>query len=96
MQQDQRCLGSGWDAGLIPCLTQWVKDPALPQRQLGSDPQPRNSICCGAANNNNNNKGNAMVEKSMTKEAKIYNGEKTVSSVSGAGKMGQLHGKEGN
>ena len=29
----------------------------------------------------------------MTKEARIYNGEKTVSS-SGAGKTGQLHVKE--
>ena len=29
----------------------------------------------------------------MTKEAKIYNGEKTVSSVSGAGKTGQLYVK---
>ena len=28
------------------------------------------------------------------KEARIYNGEKTVSSVSGAGKTGQLHVKE--
>ena len=28
------------------------------------------------------------------KEAKIYNGEKTVSSVSGAGKTGELHVKE--
>ena len=28
------------------------------------------------------------------KEAKIYNGEKTVSSISGAGKTGQLHEKE--
>ena len=27
----------------------------------------------------------------MTKEARIYNGEKTVSSTSGAGKTGQLH-----
>jgi len=27
----------------------------------------------------------------MTKEARIYNGEKTVSSISGAGKTGQLH-----
>ena len=27
-------------------------------------------------------------------EAKIYNGEKTVSSISGAGKTGQLHVKE--
>ena len=32
----------------------------------------------------------------MTKEAKIYNGEKTVSSTSGAGKTGQLHVKEWN
>ena len=29
----------------------------------------------------------------MIKGAKIYNGEKTVSSVSGAGKTGQLHEK---
>ena len=29
----------------------------------------------------------------MTKEARICNGEKTVSSVSGAGKIGQLHVK---
>ena len=30
----------------------------------------------------------------MTKEARIHNGEKTVSSVSGAGKTGQLHVKK--
>ena len=30
----------------------------------------------------------------MTKEARIYNGEKTVSSINGAGKTGQLHVKE--
>ena len=30
------------------------------------------------------------------KEARIYNGEKTASSISGAGKTGQLHVKEGN
>ena len=30
----------------------------------------------------------------MTKEARIYNGEKTVSSISGAGKTGQIHVKE--
>ena len=29
----------------------------------------------------------------MTKEAKIYNGEKTVPSISGAGKTEQLHVK---
>ena len=29
----------------------------------------------------------------MTKEARLYNGEKTVSSISGAGKTGQLHVK---
>ena len=30
----------------------------------------------------------------LTKEARIYNGENTASSVSGAGKTGQLHVKE--
>ena len=30
----------------------------------------------------------------MTKEERIYNGEKTVSSLSGAGKTGQLYVKE--
>ena len=32
----------------------------------------------------------------MTKEAGIYNGEKTVSSISGAGKTGYPHAKERN
>ena len=32
----------------------------------------------------------------MTKEARIYNGEKTASSINGAGKTGQLHAKESN
>ena len=32
----------------------------------------------------------------MTKEARIYNEEKTVPSISGAGKTAQPHGKEGN
>ena len=30
----------------------------------------------------------------MTKEARVYNGEKTVSSINGAGKTGQRHVKE--
>jgi len=29
----------------------------------------------------------------MTKEARMYNGEEIVSSISGAGKVGQLHAK---
>ena len=32
----------------------------------------------------------------LTKEARIYNGAKTPSSVNGAGKTGQLHVKEWN
>ena len=32
----------------------------------------------------------------MIKEARIYNGEKTVSSISGAEKTEQLHAKAGN
>ena len=31
---------------------------------------------------------------SLTKEARIYNGEKTASSINGAGKTGQLHVNE--
>jgi len=30
----------------------------------------------------------------MTKEARIYNGERTACSINGAGKTGQPHGKE--
>ena len=30
----------------------------------------------------------------MTKEVRIHNGEKTASSISGAGKTGQLHVKQ--
>ena len=32
-----------------------------------------------------------MVTSSLTKEARIYNGEKTASSISGYGKTAQLH-----
>ena len=35
-----------------------------------------------------------MVTLSLIKEATVYNGEKTASSISGAGKTGQLHVKE--
>ena len=35
-----------------------------------------------------------MVTLSLIKEARIYNGEKTASSISGAGKTGQLQVKE--
>ena len=34
-----------------------------------------------------------MVNQSMTKEARVYKGGKTISSISGAGKTGQLHVK---
>ena len=46
-----------WDSGSIHSLAPWVKGPLLPQLQLrsqlwlGSDPWPRNSICCWAAKN---------------------------------------------
>ena len=36
----------------------------------------------------------SMVNYSTTKEARIYNEEKTASSISRAGKTGQLHVKE--
>ena len=32
----------------------------------------------------------------MTKEVRIYNGEKTASSIYGVGKTGQLHAEESN
>ena len=35
-----------------------------------------------------------MVTESMTKEARLYKGEKTVSSISGTGETAQLHVKE--
>ena len=35
-----------------------------------------------------------MVNESMTKETRTYNGEKTASSVNGIKKTGQLHIKE--
>ena len=35
----------------------------------------------------------AMVTKSVTKEARIYNGEKITFSISDSGKIGQLHVK---
>ena len=35
-----------------------------------------------------------MVTLSLLKEARIYNGEKTASSISGVGQTGQLHVKE--
>ena len=35
-----------------------------------------------------------MVTLSLIKEARIYNGEKTASVISGAGKTGQLHVNE--
>ena len=37
---------------------------------------------------------NPMDTLSLTKEARIYNGAKTASSINGAGKTGQLHVKE--
>ena len=33
--------------GLLPSPAQWVKDPALPQLRLGSDPWPRPSLYHG-------------------------------------------------
>ena len=35
-----------------------------------------------------------MVNENTTDEVRIYNGEKTVSSINGAGKIRQLHVKE--
>ena len=35
-----------------------------------------------------------MVTLSLIKDARIYNGEKTATSICGAGKTGQLHVKE--
>ena len=39
---------------------------------------------------------NQIYNQSMTKEARIYNGEKTSSLINGAGKTRQLHAKESN
>ena len=40
------------------------------------------------------NKYASMATLFLTKEARIYNGTKTASSINGAGKTGQLHEKE--
>ena len=37
-----------------------------------------------------------MITFSLIQEARVYNGEKTASSISGAGETGQLHVKEWN
>ena len=37
-----------------------------------------------------------MATYSVTKEARIYNREKTISSINGTGKPGQLHVKDWN
>ena len=36
----------------------------------------------------------SMVNLSMSKEARLYNGDETVFSINGAEKTGQLHAKE--
>ena len=51
-----------WDAGSIPSLTRWVKDPTLLQLRtrlqlrLGYDPWPRSPICHGEAKKRRKNK----------------------------------------
>ena len=63
---EHRDVGSGPRPG----PAQWVKDLALPQLrlrsqlQLGSDPWPRNSICCEAAKKGKKKKG--VLNESMS------------------------------
>ena len=49
---------------------------------MGQTKEPRNKPTC------------IRSKDSMRKEARIYNGENTASSINGAGKTGQLHVKE--
>ena len=52
-------------------------------RAMEQDRKPRNKPIC-------------LWVPYFTKEARIYNGAKTASSINGAGKTGQLHVKECN
>ena len=52
------------------------------------------SFCTAKETINKRKRRPSEWDKIFAKEAKIYNGEKTVSSISGAGKTGQLHVKE--
>ena len=46
-----------WSAGTqVQSLAQWIKDLALPQLRLGSDPWPGNSICYRVAKKTQKNK----------------------------------------
>ena len=57
--------------------------------------KPRaNAFEVGAPENNHCRSRFKKFQESLTKEARIYNGEKTISSISGTGKTGQLYVRE--
>ena len=66
---------------------------AQSSKQYGTGTKTETEIS-GTGQKAQNSTHTLAVNSSMKKEARIYNGEKTVPSISGAGKTGQLHVKE--